>query len=240
VSGTTRDMWHGFLELHWRPSTFDDRELGDGRALQHGGILGLEAELRTDTRRAVIGGVSVYAASQHDGGRLSASGELEARPRDNLEITLAPELFITRGEPRYVDEDALGPRFARQDATSFGITARTTWTLKRDLTVQAFVQALLATIRYRDAFVADPMDRVIGLDDLRPASFDPSMYDGRAGAFDATIVGRWEYRPGSTAFLVYSHAQAPAGDGATYDPAALVTGPASDVVLLKLSWAWLR
>jgi phage gpG-like protein len=240
VSGTTQDLWHGFLELHWRPDTFDDRELGDGRALQHSGKLGLEAELRSDTRRAVVGGLALYAASLHEGGLVSASAELDARPRDDLEIGVAPELYVTRGEPRYVDEDALGPRFARQDATSFGVTARTTWTLQRDLTVQAFVQALLATIRYRDAFVGDAGDRVIAIAELRPASFDPSMYDGRTGVLDATIVGRWEYRPGSTAFLVYSHAQSPVTEGATYDPAALARGPASDVVLLKLSWAWLR
>jgi hypothetical protein len=66
------------------------------------------------------------------------------------------------------------------------------------------------------------------------------MYDGREGALNATVVGRWEYRPGSTAFLVYSHAQSPLGDRATYDPGALVRGPKQDVVLLKLSWAWLR
>ena len=45
---------------------------------------------------------------------------------------------------------------------------------------------------------------------------------------------------GSTAYLVYSHAQMPDAADATYEPRALVRGPASDVVLLKLSWAWLR
>jgi hypothetical protein len=39
-------------------------------------------------------------------------------------------------------QQADGPRFARQDATSVGVTLRTTWTLKRDLTIQAFVQKL--------------------------------------------------------------------------------------------------
>ena len=152
----------------------------------------------------------------------------------------SPELYVARGEPRFVDgSDPIGPRFARQDATSLGLTARATWTLERDLTVQAFVQGLLASIRYRAAFVADPTDRVIGLDELRPGAFDPSMYDGREGALDATVVGRWEYRPGSTVFLVYSHSQLPA-DGATYDPVALVQGPASDVAMVKLSWAWLH
>jgi len=84
------------------------------------------------------------------------------------------------------------------------------------------------------------MLRVIGLDSLRPAMFDPAGYDGREGTLAATVVGRWEYRPGSTAFLVYSHAQSPSTDGVTYAPSALVRGPAADVVLLKLSWAWLR
>ena len=81
---------------------------------------------------------------------------------------------------------------------------------------------------------------MISLGDLQPASFDPAMYDGREGALNATAVARWEYRPGSTAFLVYSHAQAPLDDRATYDPISLVRGPKQDVILLKLSWAWLR
>jgi hypothetical protein len=241
ASGTTKDMWRGFLELHWRPLTFDDRELGDGRALERSGKLGVEASVRSDSRRAIGGGLDVYAASTHDGGVINATAQLDLRPRDNFELSFAPELLLDSGEPRFVDgSDPSGPRFARLEARSFGITARTTWTLKRDLTLQAYVQALLATIRFRDAFVADPAVRVIGIDDLRPGGFDPEMYDVREGALNANIVARWEYRPGSTAFLVYSHAQSPSTDRATYEPAALVHGPAQDVVLLKLSWAWLK
>lgn len=239
VSGTTAGMWHGFLEMHWRTAIFDDRELGDGRALQRAGRLGLELEARSDTRRSVVGAVSSYVASVRDGIHVSIEGELALRPRDNVELTLSPQLLVTRGEPRFVEDDPTGPRFARQDATSAGITARATWTLTRDLTLQAYAQALLATIRYRDPFTAAPDDRVIALVDLRPATFDAAMYDGREGALNATVVGRWEYRPGSTAFLVYTHAQTPK-PGTAYEPRALVGGPASDVVLLKLSWAWLR
>jgi hypothetical protein len=133
----------------------------------------------------------------------------------------------------------MGPRFARQYATSFGVTTRATWTPRRDLVLQAYVQALLATIDYRDALIADPTLRVIGIDNLMPGVFDPSMYDTREGVLDATAVVRWEYAPGSVAYLVYSHAQTPLA-GASYEPSALVRGPASDVALLKLSWAWLR
>ena len=189
---------------------------------------------------AIRGGLSVTAQSTHAGSYTAADASFSIRPRDDVELEIDPELLVTRGEPRYLADDELGPRFARQNATSFGATMRTTWTLQRDLTLQAYVQALLATIRYRDPFVADPLDRVVGLDDLQSATFDPAMYDGREGALNATAVARWEYRPGSTAFLVYTHAQVPTDDRATWEPGALVYGPAQDVVLLKLSWAWLR
>jgi hypothetical protein len=229
VSGTTKGMWHGFFEVHWRPSYFDDREFGDGRALQRAGRLGVELEGRSDTRRSIVGAAAVTYQATRDGYVLDAGAELELRPRDNVEITIEPGMMITRGEPRFLDEDEVAPRFARQDVKSIGVTTRATWTLTRNLTFQGYVQALLATINYRDAFVADPSDRVVSLVDLRPASFDPAIYDGREGALNATAIPRWEYRPGSTAYLVYSHAQAPDAEG-----------PASDVVLLKLSWAWLR
>jgi hypothetical protein len=240
VSGTFKGMWEAFLEVHWRPHYFDDREFGDGRALERAGRLGLELSVHSDPRRSVTAGTSLSAYGAGIGSLTEVDSNVTVRPRDDIELELEPSMLITRGEPRYLESDTIGPRFARQDATSFGVTTRAIWTLKRDLSVQAYVQALLATIRYRDAFGASPDDRVIRLDDLVPGTFDPAMYDGREGALNATVVGRWEYRPGSTAFLVYSHAQSPLDDRATYDPGALVRGPKQDVVLLKLSWAWLR
>jgi hypothetical protein len=241
ISGTGKGLWEAFMELHWRPHYFDDRELGDGRALERSGRLGLELSFRSDPHRAISAGVSATVRSTNGGNETYADGTLAWRPRDDIELELSPDLIVARGEPRFVDgSDPSGPRFARLDATSLGVTTRGIWTLHRNLTVQAYVQALLATLRFRDGFVADPSDRVIALGDLQPGSFDPAMYDGREGALNATLVGRWEYRPGSTAYLVYSHAQLPADDGTGFDMKALPRGPAQDVVLLKLSWAWLK
>ncbi len=241
LSGTGKGLWEMFLELHWRPHYFDDRELGDGRALERSGRLGVELSLRSDPHRSISAGMSFSRRGTHDGSETYASGSIALRPRDNVELDIEPDLVAVRGEPRFVDgSDPMGPRFARLDATSLGVTTRATWTLQRNLTLQAYVQALFATLRYRDGLLANVSDRVIGLDELRPGNFDPASYDGREGALNATIVGRWEYRPGSTAFLVYSHAQIPSEDGTGFDPRSLSRGPAQDVVLLKLSWAWLR
>ena len=240
AGATTRGLWQVWSEVHWRPAYYDDRELGDGRALERSGRLGWEFELNSDPRRSVVGAWSSQLRSTHDGWELYVDADLKVRPRDNIELDVQPSLVFSRGEPRFVDaSDPAGPRFARLDASSVGVTTRVTWTLQRDLTLQAYVQGLLASLDYRDAFVADPALRVIGLDQLQAATFDPAMYDTREGVLDATVVGRWEYRPGSTAFLVYSHAQTPAA-GMGFAPSAVVHGPASDAVLLKLSWAWLR
>jgi hypothetical protein len=236
VGATTQGMWELWMELHWRPAYFDDRELGDGRALQRSGALGLEFEFSSDPRRSVVAGAWTSTHSLHSGWDHETDGWVKIRPRDNIELQLEPYLLFTRGEPRFVGDDN---HFARQDASSIGLTTRAIWTLQRDLTLQAYVQALLASIHYRDAFTADPSLRVIPIDALMPAGFDAASYDTREGALNATIVARWEYRPGSTAYLVYSHAQTPA-DGTGFHPGALVHGPAADALLFKLSWAWLR
>jgi hypothetical protein len=240
VGATTRGLWQLWMELHWRPSYFDDRELGDGRALERSGRLGWEIYVMSDSRRSIVATWEQQLRSTHAGWEYYADGDLKVRPRDSIELDFQPSLELSYGEPRFVDgTDPLAPRFARLDATSIGLTTRATWTLERNLTLQAYVQTLLASLRHRDAFIAAPSLRVIGIDQLQPASFDPTIYDSREGALDATLVARWEYRPGSTAFVVYSHAQTPA-TGMGFDPPALVHGPASDAVLLKLSWAWLR
>ena len=241
VSGTGNGLWQAFVEVHWRPHYFDDREIGDGRALERAGRLGLELSLNSDPHRAISASTALTLRGTNNGSETYINGTIAWHPRDNLELEVQPDITVARGEPRFVDAtDPAGPRFARLDATSLGVTTRATWTLHRDLTVQGYVQALLATLRYRDAFVADPTTRVIGLEALHPAAFDPAMYDVREGALNATIVGRWEYAPGSTAFLVYSHAQIPRDDGTSFDLRSLPRGPAQDVVLLKLSWAWLH
>jgi hypothetical protein len=245
VGGTTRGLWTVWAELHWRPHYFDDRELGDGRSLERSGRLGFELDAESDPRKPVVFGWSSAVRSTAFGWELYASSALGIRPRTNVELSIAPESTISRGEPRFVDgTDPLGPRFARLYVTSFGVTARATWALKRDLTLQAYVQALLASLEHRDAMMADPTMKNIAISDLQPASFDPSIYDTREGALNATLLARWEYRPGSVAYLVYSHAQQPADyaimEARGFEPVALTRGPASDAVLLKLSWAWLR
>ena len=54
---------------------------------------------------------------------------------------------------------------------------------------------------------------------------------------------RWEYRLGSLLYLVYTRSQSPSvslvpGDRGTLDLGAVRKAPATDVVLVKLSYWW--
>ena len=65
--------------------------------------------------------------------------------------------------------------------------------------------------------------------------------DFRETALNLSVVLRWEYRLGSTVYVVYTH-QATAAEGLPPQlfPAQLTTGPATDTLLVKWTWYWAR
>jgi hypothetical protein len=82
-------------------------------------------------------------------------------------------------------------------------------------------------------------------EDLLPASAPASLPDFREAALNLSAVLRWEYRLGSTLYLVYSRAVSqpywePSAlrPGYSLRPAGLAHGPAIDTVLVKWSWYW--
>jgi hypothetical protein len=80
---------------------------------------------------------------------------------------------------------------------------------------------------------------------LRFAGHDQgaTSVDEGGGFFNLNLVLRWEYRLGSTLYLVYTRAQAPdlqlmTGEMARLDLGAIRHGPAADVLLVKLTYWW--
>ncbi|MBE0566418.1 MAG: carbohydrate binding family 9 domain-containing protein [Krumholzibacteria bacterium] len=93
----------------------------------------------------------------------------------------------------------------------FGRLARTTWDLTlrssvlfdRDHSLQVYFQPFLTHGDYSDPrWLATPDSY-----DLRPYALDATNYDFVFGAVNLNVVYRWEYRPGSTVYLVWTHAK---------------------------------
>jgi hypothetical protein len=143
----------------------------------------------------------------------------------------------TLEEGRYV--------FGQLDSSFLSFTLRQSWVITPKLTLQGYAQVFTDYGLYNAFYegTSDAERRPIRLDSLVPTT-----YEGETGFYDSLLnlsaVLRWEYRLGSTFFLVYTRAQQapPTPEGAeplrTLLPKDLFAGPAQDVVLLKWSYYW--
>ena len=101
---------------------------------------------------------------------------------------------------------------AEQQARSVSATLRGTYAFTPHLTLQAYAQLFTAGVTYgaaQRALVA-PGKATVRLDDLRPAlSQDrPPNADDRQAGLNLNLILRWEWRTGSTLYLVYAHQSA--------------------------------
>ena len=195
-------------------------------------------------------GAGIYATS------LQASAVFHALPQ--LDIELLPQLTWAAGEYRYAWQ-SVGPYdpylFGKLEAKNFSATLRATYTFTPRLTLQAYAQAFLASGHFSDLRALGTLPAAPGAAPRAPGStvtlsqlaaaapYAPATTpDFEEAAINASVVFRWEYRLGSTLYLVYTRSQIPQVDNftppAVLDPHAFGHGATTDVILLKLSYWW--
>ena len=256
---TAKSFWSFYGEVHYRGPYFEDRETGDGTALQRAGLIGVEGSVATDPRRRVVAWLFGQAHRIANGYHFEARGQITLRALPQLDLDLLPSLVYQSGEPRYA---ALAPAdgsgavtylFGRQRARNVGATLRASYTFTPELTLQAYAQLFLLAVHDSDfsSFTAASagLRQRVRLVDLVPVAPSPSgglatNPDVQQTALNVNVVLRWEYRLGSTLYLVYTRAQTPPvtvplGDEARLDPRpALHERAAVDVLMLKISYWW--
>ncbi|HMI85150.1 MAG TPA: DUF5916 domain-containing protein [Polyangiaceae bacterium] len=256
--GTLTNFWKYYADVHARRDYFDDREVGDGTALQRGGWVGHELWLETDRTKKVS--ADLWTATDFLGNgkgfAFYAEGGVMWRVVPPFDLAILPTANYTTGEPRFV---GTGPNlavagapgeylFGRLTARSFGTTLRATYTFTPRLTLQTYAQLLLASGHYTDFSIFQATGGGPGgqvrLDTLRPYSGGlVENPDFIGGVLNLNVVLRWEYRLGATAYLVYTRAQSPdvslgLGDIPGIRFSTVGNAPAVDVILLKISYWW--
>jgi hypothetical protein len=202
---------------------FDDREIGDGAALERAAANQVTAAAQSDPREPLVARLAAEGTWVRGGGTWHGTGLLLVRPISRLDLELGPDLLLARGEPRYAG--ALEPGaylFGRLRARSLGGVVRSSFTVTPRLSLQAYAQLFRATKHYSELTSyrpARPRPRIYIQDLLTPVA-PPTSPDTTDSAVNASVVLRWEFRTGSLAYLVYTHA------------------PGLDLGLLKLSYWW--
>jgi len=224
----------------------------------------VEADAMSGTMRALVanmvGGVTKgfekRLALVGVGFRASAQGSLIVHALRQLDLELLPQLTWSAGEYRYTHElDATRYWFGKLTANSVSATFRASYTFTPQLTLQAYAQAFLAIGHYEDMRslpTATTTGTEVTLAQLTPlppmgAPVPPITPDFKDAALNINVVFRWEYRLGSTIYLVYSRSQIPSvpvpamgffTNPTALDPRNFGHGGTSDVILLKFSSWW--
>ena len=165
------------------------------------------------------------------------------KPTYALEIQLSTTVTRDEGELKWLETPAATPIVGLRRLSQFDQTLRVAYAFTPHFTVQLFSQWLAATWNFRDLkHYADDRTLALGLPGDQPTGTTPqTAFSYRT--WNLNLITRWEFRPGSTFFLVYTHGastDALINDRASLSPrpdlALLRHLPSDDVVQAKISW----
>jgi hypothetical protein len=247
-----RRFWTVFLAADAGGSRYDDREVGDGTALERAAWLGAKFEVISDPRRKVAGSLANQTQFVRGGVNTSVQASLLLHLIPPLEIEILPQVTYTSGEPRFAPSAVAMPMtapyiFGDLTAKSAGGTLRASYAFTPALTLQTYAQLFLASGHYTNLQQLSALENKVSLSSFRNNQSAASMLtnpaDFEEAALNVNVVLRWEYHLGSTLFLVYSRSQIPNVNLLTSDvgdlrPSAVLRGSAVDVFLVKLSYWW--
>ncbi len=223
----------------------------------------------TDSRKPVRFSMGAYGGrewipDQIDGG-IDLGATIQAR--SNIDVFIGPSVFSRNDPMQYVAEsqDTMGQMhyvFARIRQRVASLTLRVNWTLSPRLTLQAYAQPFIASARYGELKDIDAprADRYVdrftpiggtsytladGTYSVRTpagATYDFGRPDFALRQLRSTVVVRWEYRPGSTVFAIWSHGRTSEIEDGRFqlgrDLRGLATAEGEHIVMVKANY-WL-
>jgi len=271
AGGQFHNFWHWGVGVQGYARAVNDRLTRGGPVATWPIDGSVQASVGTDSRRAVsVSAGALVGLNELGGGSKGAEIGIEVRPRANLALSFSPGGSIDASPRQFVtavdDETAtatFGRRyvFAHLDRTTAYLTARADWTFTPDLTLQLVVRPYLSAGRFsRYADLGAPgalrlPEYGVALGAIETDT-DGAVTIAPGGGAEPIALGapdfavrslqgnavlRWEYRPGSTVFVVWQQQRDgfdPDGVFGGRDVGRLFTDPVRNVVLVKLSY-WL-
>ena len=229
---------------------YDDRETRGNGLYRKPLSRNLQLFVNTDPRLSVVG---TFAAFIGNDSRANHNWELVAQSEFRVASNITLQFSLDDYEVRKVfawvanrtsaDDPILPPNathsiFAERSVSQWDLITRGSFIFARDLTLQYYLQVFFAQGTYENT------QRMITNDTFVPYAFGPSGSinppDFSSLSLNSNIVLRWEYMPGSTAYLVWSQARSGAFGNYVTPFADNISNtfalPATNVFLLKISY----
>lgn len=172
-----------------------------------------------------------------EGGPTQQAGLTQSiRPLPNLEFQLETTLDRQEGQRHYLETQGTTPIVGMRRLNQFGQILRVSYAFSPRLTVQMFSQWMDASWAFRDlqSYVNDHQL-------ASGATSSQTAFSDRL--WNVNLITRWEFRPGSALYAVYTHGASTSdltGDRGSIRPlpdlSRLRHLPSDDALQVKLSW----
>jgi hypothetical protein len=201
-------------------------------------------EVTSSTATPTQGGAGAYFLTRPDGNRLVYSyGRFALQPGPRWQFSLSPTIVRETETKQYITTLNDGPAdtygkhyvFARVDRWTYSTQLRVNYTVKPDLTLDVYAEPFAASGAY------GPTQELVAArsGELRPFAV-PGNRDFNTKSFRSNVVLRWEWKPGSTLFVVWQQnraATSPIGTRASIgDMFDSITAPGDHVVAVKTTF----
>ncbi len=264
------NYWGGNVWVMRHQPAWTTDHLRGGPALRKPGRWMGQFGVNSDRRSAVSGNASVFWEAEDETADrfVNVSTTVRIQPSDRLNVEVGPTVNFGRSDWQFVG--AFGAPTDRRylvgglDRRTVTLTGRLDYAASRTLSLQVYARPFVGSVEY-DAFrEVDTPSGASFSDRFRDLAVSPEERDGgdalsldrdddgvadfqlgdpsfTTAAVQVNTVLRWEYRPGSTLFAVWSHdrddfARDDFGLGPSVD--RLWAAPARNVFMLKVSY-WL-
>lgn len=222
---------------------YDDRESRGYGLYRTPFTLYSVAYVQSDTREPFIGSILFYHGYDYSGMRYwQTQLSVDVRPTPASQIQAAAGYTRTRNRTGWANDFYTDPSnvthsvFAHRNVDEINFTLRGAFTFTTQLSLQLYSQIFFAKGQYFSFSYLDANSNLI-------AYAYPGNQDFNQTFLNSNIVLRWEYLPGSTMYLVWSHGSNFYESGGFYNTigdefSRTFNTPPDNVILLKISY-WL-
>jgi hypothetical protein len=266
---TFANFWNVQLRHDYSVTALDDRLTRGGPLAEYPHYEDASVSFTSDSRRTTqVSGSAFYLWDRAGQWNTQFGVTLDMRLSPAMHVNVGPSFSQNHSVAQYVTTigdtvatATFGARyvFATLDQTQLSLLARLDWTFTPRLSFQLFLQPLIASARFRDLkelarpksfdFVVYGRDRGTVVPTAAGETIDPG--DGGAAFFVANqdfnlrslrgnAVLRWEWRPGSTLFVVWQQSlddQTGVGDFRLgRDLSALFNAHANNLLAVKATY----
>jgi hypothetical protein len=255
-------LWSGGnINMHWtwknyyttsfgfnvNGAPFRDRITRGGPGVLGNSNLATWHNFGTDARKTVWASYSGYYENDRQGTmRVNISPSIQWRPTAATSLSTGFRYNINNDDAQWVTNETVDGHtryvFGRLKQRTSAFTIRVNYTLTPDLSVQSYAEPFVSAGAY-----SNYKELVNGRAPEYENRYSAYAYAGNADfnirSFRTTNVLRWEYRPGSSLFVVWQQNRSGFGDVGNFDFnrdfGGVFSAPAHNVLLVKLSY-WLN